>query len=129
MNGAIISQHISVQNVSCVRIKQNVMFMQKGTKKMKMNEYYKDRYYGRKATGMCVVCGTTPAISGKTRCEFCAKRNNYLCRTYRANQTQEQIESRKIYMKEWRKNNPDKMEVYKNRRLEQNRRYGDGYEL
>ncbi len=96
---------------------------------MKTDDYHHKRYYERKERGLCVICGTTNAIPGKTRCEFCAKRNNYMCKGYRAKQTPQQIEARKEYMKEWRKNNPEKMAVYKSRTSEYNRRYRNGYEL
>ena len=96
---------------------------------MKTNDDSKIIYYERKGKGLCVVCGNTPAVSGRTRCEFCAKRNNYMCRQYNKNKTPQQIEARKEYMKKWIEQNPEKMEVYKSRRSEYNRRYRYGYEL
>lgn len=95
---------------------------------MNNNELRKKKYEKMKSQGLCVICGYTPAVPGKTRCEFCAKRNNYMCKIYRTKWTQQQIEKRKEYMKEWRKNNPEKIKIYESRKSEYNRRYREGYE-
>lgn len=44
----------------------------------KAREREKEKYYARKQGGMCVQCGKTKAVSGKTKCESCTKKVNEL---------------------------------------------------
>lgn len=39
--------------------------------KEKRSEYFKKRYYSRKAQGICVKCGKKPAVNGHVTCEDC----------------------------------------------------------
>ena len=88
----------------------------------------KELYHQRKALGLCIVC-SSPAVDGKTRCALCAKMDRYKEKIRRDKMTQQQKEKRKEYLKNWQKNNPEKMAIYESRKSEYNRRYRNGYEL
>lgn len=95
---------------------------------MTTSEYRKKRYERLKSQGLCVVCGD-PAVNEKTRCDFCAKKDRYKNKIRRDQMTPQEKEKRKEYMKQWCKNNPDKLKIYYSRKSEYNRRYRNGYEL
>lgn len=95
---------------------------------MTMREYRKERYEKLKSQGLCVVCGD-PAVTGKTRCEFCAGKDRYKSKIRRDQMTPQEKERKKEYLKKWIERNPEKMAVYESRKSEYNRRYRNGYEL
>ena len=89
-------------------------------------------YYNRKAKGLCVKCGD-PAIPGKTICESCKAIYRVKSKEYRDSWSAEK--KAKIYAKvvAWQKSHPERMEEYKKRKPEYNRRqwertFGGGYE-
>ena len=89
-------------------------------------------YYRRKAQGLCVKCGD-PAISGKTICESCKAIYRLKSKAYRDGWSAKKRAMVYAASAAWRKAHPERIEEYKRRKQEYNRRqmeaiYGKGYE-
>ena len=80
----------------------------------------KEKYAYCKEHHICFNCGD-PVTTGKSRCETCLK----IMYSYRKpkKKTKEEMERAAEYLREWKKNNPDKPCMSKERKAEYNRRY------
>lgn len=86
-----------------------------------MNNWYKYR----KENGLCVSCGDR-AVPGKTRCLGCLQIAAAKQRMRYQDGGDAYRKAKYQYVKKWQKENPEKMEVYKSRRSEYNKRYNWG---
>ena len=91
-----------------------------------MTEERKRLYEYRKANNLCVECGDT-AKPGKTRCIGCLQYQAVMSRMRWENYTPAEKKRLRQMQKKWREDHPERMEVYKSRKSEYNRRYRDGY--
>ena len=80
------------------------------------------KYYARKAQGLCARCGD-PAEAGKMRCAMCAKIENVKAREYYHRLTEKQKAEKIARQMRWKADNPERMEVYRLRKADYNRRY------
>ena len=85
---------------------------------------WREKYYMRKAHGLCVRCGD-PADDGKTRCKICARIEALKSRGYYHKMDENKKSKKTMQIKEWLANNPDRVEIYKLRKAEYNRRYNN----
>jgi hypothetical protein len=65
----------------------------------------KIQYHQRKAAGVCVRCGSRPAIAGRTQCEPCDK----YASSYRHGLSSEQRATRRKTQQEWGRHNTPKL--------------------
>lgn len=89
-----------------------------------MNKWTKI-YHERKAQGLCVRCGDE-AMEGRTRCKICAKIEALRNQKYYHSMTPEKREEKRAYVKKWQVAHPERVNVYKARKSEYNRRYREG---
>ena len=87
----------------------------------------KERYEYRKAHGLCVCCGGR-AKAGRTRCEWCGKREAMNARERYSQMTGEQKKLKYESVRKWMNKHPDNVAIYKSRKHEYNRRYLNGWE-
>lgn len=92
------------------------------------NLWKKERYYRRKAEGLCVRCGGEKEDKTKTMCSFCRKKVAYTHKGYYAKMSPEQKKANTERSRRWMQEHPEAVEVYKKRKAEYNRRYVYGEE-
>ena len=96
---------------------------------MDTREYMKRYRAMQKELGLCYNCGC-PAEEGKTRCRYCLDKNAQAQRE----RTRKMLDkygddyrkAKNEYMKKWLSENQDKVDVYKSRKTEYNRKYTYG---
>lgn len=86
----------------------------------------RERYEKCKKESICYYCGAT--TDGKTRCDWCREKLNKSQRERdrRMRENSDYAEAKRRYIKKWMSENPDRVEVYKARKYEANRRYSNG---
>lgn len=80
----------------------------------------------RKSMGLCIDCGDR-AKPGCTRCVGCLQVIAVKQKMRRKEMSDEKKAARREYERKWMAENPDRIEVYKSRKSEYNRRYRNGY--
>lgn len=85
----------------------------------------KAKYQYCRENGLCYTCGER-AEPGKSRCLRCLQIEAAKEKIRRDEKGDDYRRARAEYIKNWQENNPDKMEVYKGRKSEYNRRYRNG---
>ena len=81
-----------------------------------------NKYQYRKENGLCVSCGDR-AVPGRTRCIGCLQVAAAKQKIRYQERGEEYRKAKYEYVKKWQKNNPERMEVYKSRKSEYNKRY------
>ena len=79
----------------------------------------------RRANHLCIECGER-AKDGSTRCIGCLQYQAAMAKLRRERYTDEDKKAVYEYHKKWLADHPDRVEVYKSRKSEYNRRYTYG---
>ena len=86
----------------------------------------------RKEHGLCYECGDK-AENGKTRCMWCLQRIAGRQKMYeerkREKNPDEYYRAKREYQRKWQTKNPEKMNLYKSRKSEYNKKYFYGSEV